>query len=88
MHPSLTPLVVQVSCAAATGLRLLACACSFLAADCRAGADSLRAACSMIPHPEKVDRGGEDGYFISADGSAFGATRALGRSQPQPASHC
>ena len=26
-----------------------------------------------IPHPEKVHRGGEDAYFISEDGTAFGA---------------
>ncbi len=28
----------------------------------------------MLPHPEKVDKGGEDAYFIAEDGLALGIT--------------
>lgn len=27
---------------------------------------------SMIPHPEKMDRGGEDAYFMTEDGKFLG----------------
>lgn len=27
---------------------------------------------SMIPHPEKVDKGGEDAYFMTEDGKFLG----------------
>jgi len=32
----------------------------------------------MIPHPAKVDKGGEDAYFISADGKALGVADGVG----------
>jgi len=32
----------------------------------------------MIPHPSKVDKGGEDAYFISTDGKALGVADGVG----------
>lgn len=31
-----------------------------------------KAAASVLPHPDKVDKGGEDAYFIAEDGLALG----------------
>jgi len=32
----------------------------------------------MIPHPAKVDKGGEDAYFVSSDGLALGVADGVG----------
>lgn len=32
----------------------------------------------MIPHPSKVEKGGEDAYFVSADGKALGVADGVG----------
>jgi len=32
----------------------------------------------MIPHPAKVDKGGEDAYFVSSDGKALGIADGVG----------
>jgi protein phosphatase PTC7 len=36
-----------------------------------------RAACAM-PHPDKVSRGGEDGFYIAADGKSLGVADGVG----------
>merc|ERR1712216_965358 len=38
----------------------------------------LVAGACQIPHPNKADFGGEDSYFISADGSALGVADGVG----------
>jgi len=32
----------------------------------------------MIPHPDKVEKGGEDAYFVSSDGKAIGIADGVG----------
>ena len=36
-----------------------------------------KAAASVLPHPDKVGKGGEDAYFIAEDGLALGETSLL-----------
>ena len=36
------------------------------------------AGASMLPHPEKADRGGEDGFFIAPSGRALGIADGVG----------
>jgi len=38
----------------------------------------IRANVWLIPHPDKVDKGGEDSFFISADGLAIGVADGVG----------
>lgn len=38
----------------------------------------LDAGASMLPHPEKADRGGEDGFFIAPSGRAMGIADGVG----------
>jgi len=38
----------------------------------------LRSGVEMLPHPDKVDRGGEDAYFISNHGVAIGVADGVG----------
>lgn len=39
---------------------------------------ALNTQCFMIPHPAKIDKGGEDAYFVSSDGKAFGVADGVG----------
>ena len=50
--------------------------CSGCSPDCRGEqAEQLcfQAAAALIPHPDKVEQGGEDAHFISDNGLALGA---------------
>ncbi|KDD72193.1 hypothetical protein H632_c3719p0, partial [Helicosporidium sp. ATCC 50920] len=38
----------------------------------------LTSAAAMIPHPAKVARGGEDAYFLAADGRCVGVADGVG----------
>lgn len=44
----------------------------------RTNAFYLRSISSMIPHPTKVDKGGEDAFFISSDRKAVGVADGVG----------
>lgn len=39
---------------------------------------SLRSGACSLPHPDKIDTGGEDAYFISANESVLGVADGVG----------